>query len=114
MNLFGSFHLNFTDVLAIPTDDNQRILATGDLLRSVTQGHECHMFHVEEPRTLLTDAGLTDLELTAEGWLTPNNQVTAPKAGTDAWNMLMDAELRASAESPGAGSRIIAWGRERG
>lgn len=114
MNLFGSLHLNFADVLAVSADDNRRILATGDLPRAVAQGHECHMFRVEELRALLSGAGLKDLQLMAEGWLTPNNQVTAPEVGTDAWKMLLDAELRASEESPGAGSRIIAWGRVPG
>ena len=44
----------------------------------------------------------------------PNDDIEAPEVGTEAWNMLFEAELQASAESPGAGTHIIAWGRVPG
>ena len=69
------------------------------------------MFEVEELRSLFRDAGAEEVELFASGRLIPNDETEVPEEGSEAWNMLFEAELRASAESPGAGTHIIAWGR---
>lgn len=114
MNLYGSVHQALPEILAERVEVNRRILSTGDLPRDINKGHECHMFRVEELRALLSDAGLKDLELFAENWLIPSNETEVPEEGTDAWNMLLEAELGASAESPGAGTRIISWARVSG
>jgi len=101
-------------VLTIPIETNRRILATGDLPRDLgrdhNRGHECHMFGVEELKTLLTATGLLDVELSSSGWIIPNDEIDIPEVGTDDWRMLFEAELRACAEPPGAGTHIIAWG----
>lgn len=111
MNLFGSLHRFFAAVIAVPADINRRVIATGDLPRNVNQGHECHMFRVEEFGALLSEAGFRDIEMFATGWLVPNDEVEAPDPGTDEWSMLFDAELKSSAESPGAGTHILAFAR---
>ncbi len=111
MSLYGTVHQFLPDVLAFSVEVNRRILSTGDLPRHVNKGHECHMFRVEELRALLTRAGLRNIELFAENWLISGNETNVPEEGTDGWHMLMEAELRASAESPGAGTHILAWAR---
>ena len=86
------------------------MLRTGDLSRNVDDGHECHMYRLDELLTLRQESGLRDIELSASGWLVPNGECELPEAGSDEWEMLMAAELQASAEAPGAGTHIIAWG----
>jgi len=111
MNLFGTLHRFLPSVLLLPIEVNRQILRSGDLTRDVNDGHECHLFRVDELRTLLRDAGLEDVELHAAGWLIPNGDVEVPEPGTEAWTMLLETELKASAESPGAGTHLIAWGK---
>lgn len=111
MSLFGAMHRFYQWILPIPLSVNQAIIASGDLPRDVNDGHECHMFRVDELRDLLRGAGLQDIECHASGWLIPNGEFVLPEQGTEAWEMLKDADLRASAEVPGAGTHIIAWGR---
>jgi hypothetical protein len=69
------------------------------------------MFRVDELAALLTDAGFVDLELSASGFLTSVEGVDLPQTGSAEWEWLLDAELAASIESPGAGTHIIAWAR---
>jgi hypothetical protein len=111
MNLFGSMHTFLPGVLELPPAANRAILSTGDLKRDENHGHECHLFRVDEIRDLLADAGLLDVELHANGWIVPDDKASVPEVGSDAWNVLLEAELAASRESPGAGTHIIAWGR---
>ena len=110
MNLLGTIHTFLPAVLTIPVSTNQEILKSGDLTRTVNEGHECHMFRVSELSQLLTDSGLEAIELHASGWLIYGNDVEIPEPHTDAWRYLFEAELEASRESPGAGTHIIAWG----
>lgn len=111
MSLFGAMHRFYQWILPMPVSVNQAIIESGDLPRDINDGHECHMFRVDELRDLLRGAGLRDIECHASGWLIPNGEFTLPEQGTEAWTMLLDADLRASAEMPGAGTHIIAWGR---
>jgi hypothetical protein len=96
--------------LAVPLELNRRIVASGDLPREIS-GHECHMFRVDELAALLTDAGLVDVELSASGFLIPLGELDVPEIGSAEWEWLLEAELAASVESPGAGTHIIAWAR---
>ena len=48
-------------------------------------------------------------ELYANGWLSAAHTVDLPEEGTPDWELLVDMELEASRESPGAGPHIIAW-----
>ena len=113
MSLHGALHHHLGGVLALPLESNRRIVASGDLPREVS-GHECHMFRVDELATLLTDAGLVDLDLSASGFLVPFvpfEGLDLPEIGSAEWDWLLEAELAASVESPGAGTHIIAWAR---
>lgn len=111
MNLFGTVHRFLPGILPLSLEVNEAILQTGDLPRTVNDGHECHLYRVEELRALLSEAGLRGVDLFASGWLVPNGEFEFPEEGSASWDMLLEAELRASAESPGAGTHIIAWGR---
>jgi SAM-dependent methyltransferase len=114
MNLLGSIRRSLPKVLATPLAANRRILETGDLQRDDTpDGHECHMFRSDELRELLTDGGLEEVELYANGWLVPDDDAEVPEEGTAAWQWLFAAELEASKESPAASTQIIAWAKVR-
>lgn len=105
MSLFGTIHHFLPGVLAIDAETNRRILETGDLPRDVS-GHECHMFRTDELRSLL--CALADVELFGPGWLTGP---TATAIADERWEYLLEAEIAASGEAPGAGPHILAWGR---
>ena len=111
MNLFGTIHGFLPGVLAVALDDNRQIVANGNLDRKVNDGHECHMFRVDEIRGLLVSCGLNDLEFYANGWLIPNTGVQISESDSELWEFLFETELKASRESPGAGTHIIAFGR---
>lgn len=111
MSLFGTVHRFLPGILPLSVEVNEGILRTGDLPRTVNDGHECHLYRVEELRSLLATAGLRDIELFASGWLVPNGEFELPEEGSRAWSMLLEADLRASSESPGAGTHIIAWAK---
>jgi len=113
MSLHGALHHHLRGVLAVPLESNRQIVASGDLPREVS-GNECHMFRVDELETLLTDAGLVDVELSASGFLIPLVPVEGldlPEIASAEWKWLLEAELAASVESPGAGTHIIAWAK---
>jgi SAM-dependent methyltransferase len=110
MSLHGSLHHHLRGVLAVPLELNRRIVASGDLPREVS-GNECHMFRVDELAALLTDSGLVDVELSASGFLISVEGLELPEIGSPEWEWLLEAELAASAESPGAGTHLIAWAR---
>ena len=110
MSLHGALHHHLRGVLAVPLELNRVIVASGDLPREVS-GHECHMFRVDELAALLTDAGLVDVDLSASGFLISVEGLDLPEVGSAEWEWLLEAELAASIESPGAGTHIIAWAR---
>jgi len=113
MSLHGALHHHLRGVLALPLELNRRIVASGDLPREIS-GHECHMFRVDELSALLSDAGFVDAELSASGFLVPlevPEGLDLPEIGSAEWEWLLEAELAASIESPGAGTHIIAWAR---
>jgi SAM-dependent methyltransferase len=110
MSLHGSLHHHLRGVLAVPLEMNRRIVASGDLPREVS-GNECHMFRVDELASLLTNAGLVDVELSASGFLISVAGLELPEVGSAEWEWLVEAELAASVESPGAGTHIIAWAK---
>ncbi len=111
MNLYGTVHRFLPGVLQFPLEVNERVLRTGDLDRAMNDGHECHMYRVDELLELLQRAGLKEVELHASGWLVPNGDIELPDPESEEWRMLFEAELVASAETPGAGTHILAWAR---
>ena len=110
MSLHGALHHHLRGVLELPLETNRRIVASGDLPREVS-GNECHMFRVDELAALLANAGLVDVELSASGFLISVAGIDLPEVGSAKWKWLLEAELAASIESPGAGTHIIAWAR---
>jgi len=114
MSLNGALHHHLRGVMALPLELNREIVASGDLPREIS-GHECHMFRVDELAALLTEAGLVDVELSASGFLlpleVPAEGLDLPEVGSAEWEWLLEAELAASVESPGAGTHIIAWAK---
>jgi SAM-dependent methyltransferase len=110
MSLHGALHHHLRGVLAIPLEMNRRIVASGDLPREIS-GNECHMFRIDELAVLFADAGLVDIELSASGFLVPLEGLDLPEVGSAEWEWLLEAELAASRESPGAGTHIIAWAK---
>jgi SAM-dependent methyltransferase len=111
-NLMGSIHRWLPHVLSFPPGWNRTIVDTGNQGRHVN-GHEIHLFRPAELRELLTDAGLVDIELHAPGWLSSLHEAI-PLPGTPEWEQLVELELNASAECPGAGTHILAWARVPG
>ncbi len=111
MNLFGTIHSFLPEVLAIPVETNREIMASGNLDRIVNEGHECHLFRIDELKALLTACRLNDIEFHANGWLIPNSGVEVPEDDSPVWQLLFETERQASQESPGAGTHIIAWAR---
>jgi hypothetical protein len=110
MNLHGTIHSSLPSVLATAVENNREIMATGDLNRAIN-GHECHLFRIDEIQELLESCGLTEVELHANGWLVPINGIESLEEHSEIWQFLFEAELRASRESPGAGTHVIAWSR---
>jgi hypothetical protein len=72
------------------------------------------MFRVDELASLLSDAGLVDVELSASGFLISMQRLDLPEIGSAEWEWLLEAELAASVESPAAGIHIIAWAKAPG
>ena len=50
-------------------------------------------------------------ELSASGFLISVEGLSLPEVGSAEWEWLLEAELAASVESPGAGTHIIAWAK---
>ncbi len=111
MSLHGTLHSFLSGVIAIAVEDNRKVLATGNLDRAINDGHECHLFRPDELRSLLEVGGLREIELHANGWLVPNGGVGIPEGDPAVSQFLLEAELEASRDCPGAGTHIIAWGR---
>ncbi|MFA5787225.1 MAG: class I SAM-dependent methyltransferase [Actinomycetota bacterium] len=114
MGVFGAIHNFLPGVLSLDAEVNREIVATGDLGRDVNSGHECHMFRVAELRELLERAGVDDILITASGWLSALHEFDLPEEGTAEWHWLLQAELEASEESPGAGTHLMAWAKRPG
>jgi hypothetical protein len=98
-------------VLGIDAAVNERILSGGSLTRDVNEGHECRLYQLEELHSLLDAAGLEDIEIQAPGWLTAVHDTELPPEGSAQWRFLLNAELRASRESPAAGTHLLASAR---
>jgi SAM-dependent methyltransferase len=111
MNLLGAIHQALPGVLGVDAAVNERILRTGGLTREVSDGHECHLYRLEELHALLEAAGLEDIDVQAPGWLTAVHRSELPPEGSAQWRFLLNAELQASRESPAAGTHLLAFAR---
>lgn len=112
LSLFGSIHGSLPGVLQFDAEDNERVVSTGDLPRDFDTPHECHLYRVEELRTLMEGAGFDEVVLAAPGFLTvAHKDLELPKEGTPEYEFLLRMELEASLENPGGGPHIIGIGR---
>jgi len=117
MSLWGSAHARMDGVLGIPVADNQRIVATGDIVEgSFPQAkHFMHMFRSAEFRALLTEANLQVLAISASnclslGW---NDLLREIRSDVEKWQELLRMEVEACAE-PGCldmGTHLIGVAR---
>lgn len=110
MSLLGSCHRILPRVLQ-DLPNTRAAFRTGDLARADNQGHECHLFRLDEFREILDGAGLEEIDVSSPGWLSlvwPDDSL--PEVGTDEWNFLLEAEIDAGRSCPGAGTHMIAWG----
>lgn len=108
MGLFGTVHSALKGILTLDPAVNERVFDTGVITRGDNVGHECKMYRVAELREMMTGAGLTDVSLSAPGFLTTvHEDIELPPTGSAQYDFLLKAELAASAENPGAGNHII-------
>jgi SAM-dependent methyltransferase len=103
MSLLGAWRHFLPAVLELPYDDNDHILATGDLRRSQPDGHVCQMYRASDVRDLIERAGATTLALSASNWASLDHpEATAALAQSPRrWQQFLDHEALACAE-PGA------------
>jgi SAM-dependent methyltransferase len=118
MSLWGSAHRFLPGVLTVPPESNRRVTDTGDLTPANWTGatHHCHMFRSAELRTLVTDAGLALVAVSAANHLSIawDDLLTEAKQEPEKWQEVLRMELEACAEPGGldAGTHIIAIGRK--
>jgi len=120
MSLWGTVHQYLSGVLEVDPETNREILDTGDLIPSrIGSGrHYCHMYRLDELRSLLQNAGLTIDLLSASdclsvGWAEHLDEL---EEGSPLWNHLVEME-RSACQDPGCagmGSHIIAVARKQG
>ncbi len=111
MCLLGTVHTALKSVLDIDPETNQRIFDTGHLERGMGSDHECRLYRAGELQAQMEAAGLTDVRLSAQGFLTgAHGNQELPEPGTAQYEFLFQAELEASAENPSGGKHIIGMG----
>jgi ubiquinone/menaquinone biosynthesis C-methylase UbiE len=120
MSLWGTVHQYLPGVMGYSPEDNERILATGDLTKAndTFASHYCHMFRSSELREFLVSHGLEVLDMSASGVLTSvySDQLDQIRADQMKWDQLIKMELEACRE-PGyldGGTHLIAVARKPG
>ena len=118
ISLWGTAHERLQGVMAIPAEQNRRILASGDVLPGSFEAakHFMHMFRAAEFQDFLRDGGLTIEAISSSGTVSVNwgNLLSEYRQDSEKWNMLLGIELEASAE-PGswnAGTHLIGVARK--
>ena len=122
MNLYGTIHRILPTLLDVAPATSRQLLDTGDMpermpttdggtsaFSNAPIGHRLHLFRLEEFRALLDDSGLLDIEVSAAGWITAIHELDIADS-PECWEQLLEIELEAGAESPGAGTSMLAWG----
>ena len=117
MALWGTVHEALPGVLAVPAEENARIIATGDLRLGPADGtrHHCHLFRSAELAELLGANGLEVLEMSASSCLSTvwGERLAPIRADPARWAELLAAEVMACRE-PGCldmGTHLIAVAR---
>lgn len=111
MSLLGAWRHFLPAVLELTDEDNEHILATGDLRRAQPDGHVCQMYRTSDVRGLIERAGARTLALSASNRASLDHpEATALLEGSPTrWKQFLDHETTACAE-PGAldgGTRIL-------
>jgi 2-polyprenyl-3-methyl-5-hydroxy-6-metoxy-1,4-benzoquinol methylase len=103
MSLLGAWRHFLPAVLELSDEDNDHILATGDLRRSQPDGHVAQMYRARDLRALIGAAGATPLALSASNWasLDHPDALAALAQSPGRWQRFLDHEEAACAE-PGA------------
>jgi hypothetical protein len=103
MSLLGAWRHFLPAVLELTDEDNDHILATGDLRRAQPDGHVAQMYRASDVRALIERAGATTLALSASNWASLDHpEATAlVEQSPRRWQRFLDHEARACAE-PGA------------
>jgi SAM-dependent methyltransferase len=103
MSLLGAWRHFLPAVLELSPEDNDHILATGDLRRSQPDGHVAQMYRARDLRALIVGAGATPVAMAASNWasLDHPDALAALEASADRWARFLDHEEAACAE-PGA------------
>lgn len=103
MSLLGAWRHFLPAVLELSDDDNDHILATGDLRRSQPDGHVAQMYRAADVRRLIEQAGASTLALSASNWASLDHpEATALlEESPSRWQRFLDHEVIACAE-PGA------------
>lgn len=118
MSLWGGTRHRLDGVMRIPVDQNERIIATGDIVPDSFDGakHFHHMFRSSEFRYLLAQADLEVLALSAStclsiGWGSLLDEIRDDPAK---WQALLCMEVEACAEAGALdmGPHIIGVGRK--
>ena len=121
MSLWGTAHAALPGVLALPSQSNRLIVATGDLTPATfpgRAGHFMHLYRAGELRGWLLAAGLHLLDLSASSCLTTtwNERLGQVRGDPDAWAELLRIEVEAAADEGclGMGTHLVAVARKRG
>jgi SAM-dependent methyltransferase len=103
MSLLGAWRHFLPAVLELSDEDNEHILATGDLRRSQPDGHVCQLYRACDLRGLIERAGATTLALSASNWASLDHPeaIARVEASPSRWQRFLHHEVLACRE-PGA------------
>lgn len=100
MSLLGAWRHFLPAVLELTDEDNDHILATGDLRRAQPDGHVCQMYRSADLRALIERSGAGVLDLSASNWASLDHpEATALLAASPSrWQRFLDYEVAACRE----------------
>lgn len=103
MSLLGAWRHFLPAVLELSDEDNDHILATGDLRRAQPDGHVCQMYRSADLRRLIERCGATTLALSASNWASLDHPESTAQLEDSPrrWQRFLEHEAVACAE-PGA------------
>ena len=101
MSLLGAWRHFLPAVLDLTDEDNDHMLATGDLRRAQPDGHVCQMYRASDVRDLIESAGATTLALSASNWASLDHPAATAllEESPRRWQRFLDHEAAACTES---------------
>lgn len=119
MSLWGALHSFLPACVALPAEENERIIASGDLHPEThaASKHHCHMFTSAELRSLLEDHGAEVLEMAASNCLATSawgQELQEIRSDKTKWDQLLHMELQACTQGGclDMGTHLIAVARK--